>query len=159
MTAANLPNGATGLNYFGVWISALDKYNDMLVYNSNGDIIAQFNSAVLVAALGSCTGGHASNPYCGNPDDGYADPGELFAFVNIYDLTGTIGSVQFFNSGATGFESSNDTVAYVDPITVGGTVLDITEPSSLAVFAVGLLGLIGLTRRPRHFAAGSASSI
>jgi hypothetical protein len=159
LSATGLPGGVKGPNYFGVWISALDQYNDMKVYDTNDVLIAQFNSTVLLAALGSCTGGH--NPYCGNPLDSYADPGELFAFVNIYDLNGTIGSVQFFNSGSTGFESSNDTVAYIDPMTVNGTVLDIPEPSSLAVFAVGLLGLVGLRRRlrPRYFADCNASNI
>jgi hypothetical protein len=164
LSSTNEPSGATtGINYFGVWISALDPYNDLLIYNTTGQVIAQFDSSVLLAALGTCTviGGHAANPYCGNPEDGGADPGELFAFVNVYDLTGTIGSVQFFDSGSTGFESSNDTVAYVDPIVINGTALDIPEPSSLAVFAVGLLGLIGLRRRPRprYFAGFSASSI
>jgi len=150
LSATNLPSGATtGINYFGVWISALDPYNDLLIYNTTGQVIAQFDSSVLLAALGNCTGGHAANPYCGNPEDGFADPGELFAFVNVYDVSGTIGSVQFFNSGSTGFESSNDTVAYVDPLVINGTVLSITEPSSLAVFGVGLLGLFGITRRHR----------
>jgi hypothetical protein len=151
LSATNLPDGALGVNYFGVWISALDPYNDLLIFNTSGQEIAEFDSPILLAALGSCSGGHAANAYCGNPLDDDADSGELFAFVNVFDLNGTIGSVELFDSGGTGFESDNDTVAYLDPVTVNGTFLSTTapEPASIAVFGSALLGLLGFARRRR----------
>ncbi len=79
--------GVPGINYFGLWISALDPYNNLTVYDGS-NLIAQFDSATLLAQLGTCPG----SDYCGNPTAAQqgADSGELFAFVNIFDLTGFI---------------------------------------------------------------------
>nr|WP_294545346.1 hypothetical protein [uncultured Rhodopila sp.] len=138
--------GVPGTNYFGIWISALDPYNDLRLYDGT-TLVAEFNSADLVADLGSCPS--ASNPYCGNPTPEFNgnDPGELFAYVNVFDLNGYISSVQFSDSGDTGFESSNHAVAYVDPIHETGTlVTPVPEPGAAAVFSVGLLGLAAAGR-------------
>jgi hypothetical protein len=139
--------GVPGVNYFGVWISALDPNNDLTLYDGT-TVVAEFNSADLLADLGSCTSGN--NPYCGNPTSqfkGY-DPTELFAYVNVFDLTGFITSVQFSDNGATGFESSNDAVAYVNPIhSVGTSVVGVPEPASAALLGGGLLGLAAVGRR------------
>lgn len=151
LSATGLPAGKS-INYFGVWISALDPYNDLKIYNTQDQLIAEFDSSSLLAALGTCD---TSNPYCGNPTSNFLgqDPNELFVFVNVYDLTGGIGSVQFFNSGGTGFESTNDTVAYIDPIHVFGTTLSTTtapEPASLTILGAAIGALAGLRGKRRR---------
>ena len=139
--------GVPGINYFGIWISALDPYNDLRIYSGN-TLLAEFDSSVLLQALGNCAT-PAENPYCGNPTPQYqgGDNSELFSYVNVFDLTGYITSVQFFNGGYTGFESTNDAVAYVDPIHVDGTELPVPEPLSLSLLGVGVAGLAALRRR------------
>jgi hypothetical protein len=139
--------GVPGTNYFGLWISALDPFNDLRIYDGTA-LVAEFNSADLVADLGTCPS--AGNPYCGNPTTEFKgeDPTELFAYVNVFDLTGYITSVQFSDSRDTGFESSNDAVAYVNPIHQTGTIVTpAPEPAAVAVFSVGLLGLAVARRR------------
>ena len=150
--------GVPGVNYFGVWISALDPFNNLTLYDGS-TVVAEFNSANLIADLGSCPS--SSNPYCGNPTSQYhgSDPGELFAYVNVFDLTGFITSVVFSESGNTGFESSNDSVAYVNPIYAIGTsvlttasagdLVTVPEPGSAALLGTGLLGLVLLVERRR----------
>ena len=132
------------IDYFGVWVSALDQYNDLKIY-SGSTLIAEFDSAYLQSILGSsCPGG----AYCGNPtsQDQGKDSSENFVYINVYDIGGDITSVDFYNSGSTGFESSNDAVGYINPATINGIVVTSTasvpEPEGLAVFGCGLAGLL-----------------
>ena len=137
--------GVPGVNYFGIWISALDPNNNLVIYNGS-TIIAQFNSQILLTQLGTCTG---TNPYCGNPASQFLgqDAGELFVYVNVFDLNGYITNVSFTNSGSTGFESDNHAVAYVNPVHPVGQY--VPEPASLAVFSVGAAALFRARRRRR----------
>jgi hypothetical protein len=119
----------------------------MIITDSNGDQIT-FNSPILLQDLGSCTG---SNPYSGNPTSAFKgqDSGELFAYVNVFDTTGYINNVVFFDASSTGLESSNDTLGYANPFNIYGTSL-VPEPGTLAVFGTGLAGLMlaaGMRRR------------
>ena len=52
-----------GVNYFGLWISALDSSNDLQFYNQ-GQLLYSFGAPDLIAALGSCG---TAGGYCGNP--------------------------------------------------------------------------------------------
>lgn len=138
--------GAPGANYFGIWISALDPYNDLKIFDGT-TVIAEFTSASLQAKLGNCTS-PSTNLYCGNPTTQFKgqDSGELFVYVNVFDLSGYITNVEFFDSGSTGFESSNHAVAYANPVHVTGTVL-VSEPASATIVAAAVLALLPLRRR------------
>lgn len=143
--------GVPGANYFGMWISALDAYNDLKIYDG-ATLIAEFNSPVLQAALGNCSN-PAANLYCGNPTTQFKgqDSGELFAYVNVFDLSGSITSVVFSNSGSSGFESTNHALAYINPIHSTGTQIGVPEPLSAAPLLAGLGGLgLALRRRARR---------
>lgn len=145
LTVVNNQTGG-GVNYFGIWISALDAGNQLQFYDASNTLIYTFTSQNLIAALGSCANGHAGNAYCGNPSSPYyVDSGELFAYVNFFDTAGTFSKVVFtqaINSGA-GFESDNHAVAYNRALTAT------PEPGTLAVLGAGLAALV-LARRARR---------
>lgn len=127
-------SGVPGVNYFGLWISALDAPNTLQFYN--GDTLAYtFTGADLMSLIGACLPG--PNPYCGNPNFQGYDPGEQFAFVNFFDTNGYITKIVLSEVGG-GFESDNHTVAYLVP-----------EPGSLGLFvAGGVVFALRVRRRP-----------
>jgi hypothetical protein len=94
------------VNYFGLWISAMNDSNTVLLYRDS-NLLYQFDMTALSNIIGNCS----SNPrslYCGNPRDLSLADNELFAFVNFFNENG-----EGFNiiviSGA-GFESDNWTI-------------------------------------------------
>ena len=129
---------ATGLNYFGLWVSALDGGNTVGIYRNNV-LLYNFTPSTLIAAVGSCTGG--TNPYCGNPNSQFANlnTGEPYTFVNLYDTNGTFDSVRFVQSGGGSLETDNHTVGYATA--QSGTNIPVPEPASLALLAFALAGL------------------
>jgi hypothetical protein len=153
-TSGNLP----GVNYFGLWFSALDG-NNQLVFKKNGNIVETFTPADFISLVGTCptysTGPDTGtpNPFCGNPNTGFLgnDNGEQFAFLNFYDSNGYFDEIDFteLGGGGAGFESDNHTVGYGNPITPEGTIIGgaTPEPGTLALFGSGLLGLAGFARR------------
>jgi PEP-CTERM motif len=141
LTVANTQTGR-GINYFGIWISALDSGNELQFYNG-GTLVYTFTSQNLITALGSCANGNAGNAYCGNPSDYYADSGEQFAYVNFVDTVGTFNKIVFTQTGGGGFESDNQAVAYNSAFTTTGT----PEPASILIMGAGLAGLFWARRR------------
>ena len=144
---------ATGLNYFGFWLSALDQGNTVSFYKSGVDVF-DFTPAQVIAGLGVCGNG---NPYCGNPNAGYKglDSNEQFVFVNFFDTSGSFDSIHFLeNPSGGGYESDNHTVGYV----TAQTGIQAPEPSGIAVFAIGLIALAGLRRLIRRRLAMSLNS-
>ena len=128
---------ATGINYFGFWLSALDLGNQVSFYNGS-TLVYTFTPTNLINALGSCSN---SNAYCGNPNVGHLgqNSGQLYAFVNFFDTTGTFNSVHFQESPAAGgYESDNQTVGFVTA--QSGTVVSVAEPASFALLAFAVAG-------------------
>lgn len=121
------------VNYFGLWFSALDSGNQLAFYNGN-TLVYSYTPSDFMKAAGSCPG----SAYCGNPNTGQ-DSGELFAFINYTDTTGTFNKVVFSEAPNVGnFESDNHTI---------GNVATTPEPSSLALLGTGLIGVAGAVRR------------
>jgi len=147
-TSGNIP----GVNYFGLWFSALDNGNDLKFYETVGGVETleyDFTPALFSTLVGACTG---SNAFCGNPTTGGTfkgqDSGEQFAFLNFFDTTGYFDEIVFTETTTAGFESDNHTVAYLDPPNPSGTVIGaVPEPGSFVLLGTGLLALIGFGRR------------
>lgn len=136
--------GLPGVNYFGLWFSALDSANELQFYENN-TLLYTFTPALFVSLVGACPS--ASNAFCGNPNNG-EDANEQFAFLNFYDETGYFNKIVFTESDSAGFESDNDTVGYMDPVVPMGTpIAPAPEPGSFVLLSIGILALIGLMRR------------
>jgi hypothetical protein len=131
---------ARPVSYLGFWWSAADPNNVFTLY-SGRDAVLTMTDQTLIHALGSC---RLPNAYCGNPNDGQ-DPGELFAYVNIWGTNGmTFTSAKFHQmNDAGGFEFDN--IAYLDP--PGGS--SVPEPGTWASLGVGLIALGTFFRRTR----------
>ena len=164
--SSNIP----GINYFGIWISALDQFNNIQFYNQ-GKLLYSFGSTDLQAALGACS---VLNAYCGNPTTPFRgqNSGELYAYVNFFSTAGYFDQVVLYNPNGSGFESSNHSVAYISSIVASGTTFSAPDrlPSAavstqLAVLvpepATGVLVISALTVllfRHRRRRAGQAEA-
>jgi len=137
-------NALPGVNYFGMWLSALDLGNSLSFY-SGSTLLGTYLPQDLISALGTCNGG---NPYCGNPNTQFGFNNQQYVFINFFDPSGYITSIHFDElNGDGGFESDNYTFAYLDPVTPFGT--PVPEPAGLAVFGAGLVALAATRRRAR----------
>jgi hypothetical protein len=146
-TSGNVP----GVNYFGLWFSALDLGNQLQFYDGS-TLEYTFGPAQFISLVGSCS---TAGGFCGNPSgiwQGY-DGDQQYAFLNFYDFGGDITSIVFSEGSAggdgAGFESDNHTVGYMNPIALNGTIISgvTPEPGTLLLLGSGLLGLAGVTRR------------
>ncbi len=141
------PSGSgVGVNYFGLWLSALDAQNTVQIYNAAGALLYTLTASSLTSALGACTAG----AYCGNPLGAFKgqDNTEQFVFLNFYDLTGSFGKIVFSEASASGLETDNQTVGFISTITPTGTPLytNMPEPDSFAILSLGAGAMIALRR-------------
>jgi hypothetical protein len=144
-----------GVNYFGFWLSALDKGNFVTFFGSAGQTLFTFNPQDVIRAVEA-----SNNPgqYYGNPNAGFKgqDGSEPFIFLNFFDTTGSFSKIAFdeVNSGG-GYESDNHTVGRytgmgqgtIIPLVVSGAV---PEPATWAMMLVGFAGLGYAGRRTRR---------
>ena len=129
-TSGNIP----GVNYFGIWISALDAKNSIQFFN-RGQLLYSFGSTDLQAALGACS---TSNAYCGNPTTPFKgqNSSEIYAYVNFFATVGYFDQVILYTENGPGFESSNHAVAFIDPLKTSGTTFNAPDrPASSAANA------------------------
>ena len=135
-----------GVNYFGLWFSALDSGNQLQFYQDN-TLLYTFTPALFRSLVGACPGG----AFCGNPTAAFLgdDSGEQFAFLNFFYEGGDyFNKIVFTETTKSGFESDNHTVAYLNPPVPSGTVIeDAPEPGSIVLVSLGAALVIGLKRR------------
>ena len=143
--------GLPGVNYFGVWISALDPANGLTLFTSDGQV-----TSYSAAMLANVIGGDAA--YYGNPTRAFAgqDAGEPYAFLDIFDLDTGITRVEFSNTGWSGFETSNHAVGSLSREAAArvmgadrgfvAVATSVPEPATVMLVGLGLAGA-ALARR------------
>jgi hypothetical protein len=143
-TSGNLP----GVNYFGLWFSALDAGNQLQFYENN-ILLLTFTPHMFQSLVGACPS--TTNAFCGNPNSHFLnqDSGEQFAFLNFFDQNAYFNKIVFTETGGGGFESDNHTVAYMDPPKPSGTIIpgETPEPASFVLLLSGFVVLLALSRR------------
>jgi hypothetical protein len=148
-----------GVNYFGYWLSALDKGNFVTFYGDKGQKLFTFDPKDVINAVNM-----AAKPtlYYGNPNSAYRpDSSEPFIFVNFFDTTGSFSKVSFseVNNGG-GYESDNHTIGHYATMGQGTNVslkfsAAAPEPATWAMMLLGFggLGFAGYRRSRKAVAA------
>lgn len=136
--------GVPGINYFGIWITAMDASNLLRLHTASGQVL-NFDSSVLKNDIAADAAN--GSRYYGNPDNG-ADPLEPFAYVNFYDVNGYFTAVDVTNNGPSNFESSNHAAGYFSSLVIQGNPVSVPEPAGIGVLAAGLIGMAFGRRRP-----------
>ena len=141
-----------GVNYFGYWLSALDRGNKVS-FSRAGKELFTFNPQDVLDGLAKT--GNAKS-YYSNPNKNFAgkNGGEPYVFVNFFSNKGGFDQIHFYEDPrGGGYESDNHTVGNYE--TKGtGTAISVTsagavpEPAVWATMIIGL-GLVGSANRKR----------
>jgi hypothetical protein len=138
-----------GINYFGYWLSALDKGNIVTFYNNGVQV-----GKVTPDEVSSIT--KIDKAYYGNPNAKFKgqDKGESFAFINFYDTTGTFNQVTFTegNNFGGGYESDNHTVGYYTQTSIATGVPEVST-WAMMLLGFGGLGYAGYRRNKASLAS------
>jgi len=151
-----------GVNYFGYWLSALDRGNFVTFYGKGGQKLFTFNPQDVIDSINT-----ASNPkqYYGNPNSGSfsgKNKGEPYVFINFFDRTGSFSKVSFSENGGGGYESDNHTVGHYltqgqgTTVVLNNSVSAVPESSTWAMMILGV-GAIGAVLRRRRAPAAAAA--
>ena len=142
-----------GVNYFGYWLSALDRGNRVTFY-SGGQKLFTFDPQNVLDTVNA-----RANPsqYFGNPNAAYQgqNTGEPYLFINFFNDHGTFDRVEFAeNPSVGGYESDNHTVGHFLTKGTGTPVIipGVPEPESWALLVAGF-GLVGAVARRGRGAA------
>ncbi len=138
-----------GVDFFGLWFSALDATNSLSFYQAgNPTPVYTFGAAEFQALVGNCPG----TAFCGNPNATYlnANSGQQYAFLEFVSTGGFFDSVVLTEGNTGNFEADNETVGYISDPNPVGTAISTPEPSSLGLVILGagmlLLGRLGIRR-------------
>ena len=133
-----------GVTYFGYWLSALDRNNEVTLRSGGKDIFV-FTPQAVLNAIGS------DKAYYGNPNAPFVgrNKGETYSFVNFFSETPFDQILFRQRTGSGGYESDNHSVGqWIEQS--GGMV---PEPTTWVMLISGF-GLVGVAlRRKRRLAA------
>ncbi len=132
-----------GVNFFGLWFSALDSTNTISFYNGS-TFIYSFGASQFQALVGNCPSGS----FCGNPNSNFLglNNNQQYAFLDFAATGGTFDKVVISEGNSGNFEADNETVGFVSNIRPTGTSLT-PEPGGLAFIGAGVLtACFGLRR-------------
>lgn len=140
-----------GVKYFGFWLSALDRGNNVTFYSGNRQL---FTFSAL-DARNFINGLPNASSYYGNPNSNFAgrNTSEPYAFLNFYARGRvTFDRIVFAESPQVGgYESDNHTVGRWK--TISGTVIagvpSVPEPGTWAMLLAGF-ALVGASARRRN---------
>jgi hypothetical protein len=145
-------SGASGINYFGFYLSALDSGNIVNFFKA-GSLVYSFTPTQVLSTLSTLGSGN----YFGNPASSFAgqNGAQPYAFLNFYDQGDTFDSIQFSQGLAgAGYESDNHTFGTY--LSIGGTPISpVPEPETYALMLAGL-GLVAMAARRRKAGATAA---
>jgi hypothetical protein len=124
-----------GVNFFGLWFSALDATNTLSFYQVGNSLpVYTFDAAQFQALVGNCPG----TAFCGNPNANFLgqNPDQQYAFLEFVSTGGSFNSVGVSEGNTGYFEADNMTVGYVSNPDPGGTAIT-PEPGSIELAMVG----------------------
>ncbi len=140
-----------GVKYFGFWLSALDRGNNVTFYSGNRKLFtfSAQDARTFINGLSN------SSSYYGNPNSNFAgrNTGEPYAFLNFY-ARGRVSfdRIVFAESPQVGgYESDNHTVGRWK--TISGTVVagvpSVPEPATWGMLLAGF-AMVGVSARRRN---------